>query len=316
MPDHLPDHLHNHLVAAPRAGCQSPVQERPIRTVGERTYPVATLANKSIIKAFDLVDVVCSSVDGLSLREAASATRLSVAATHRILLTLKSVGAVQISNDGIYTLGPRLLGLHEQSVRAHRAVMDLVDGQIKALLTGPNMWARLSVLDAAEVYIFAGADTCTDPRMLGRIGARYEAYCTAPGKVLLSALPARKLDDYVFNAGFIPLTSKTIVVPSHLAEEIKRVRLAGYAVDDGEFFEGVRVVAVPVRVVNGPVVAALSLAGAAADTAVLVSRLTARASELAEAVMRIPGGLRVLHCHDPALPTRPPARDDARVGSP
>lgn len=51
----------------------------------------------------------------------------------------------------------------------------------------------------------------------------------------------------MFNAGFIPLTSKTIVVPSRLAEEIKRVQLAGYAVDDGEFFEGVRVVSVPRR---------------------------------------------------------------------
>lgn len=121
--------------------------------------------------------------------------RLSLSATHRILRTLKSAGAVQIGCDGNYTLGPRLLALLEQSLQASRAVKEVVDCQIKVLLTGPDMWARLSVLDATEVYIFTGADTCTDPKMLGRIGARYEAYCTASGKVLLAALPSRKLDD-------------------------------------------------------------------------------------------------------------------------
>lgn len=268
---------------------------------------MATLANKSIIKALDLVDVVCRSPNGLSLREAASATGLSVAATHRILQTLRSTGAVQVSTDGIYTLGPRLRALHEQSMAARLAVEEVVDDQFRVLLTGPDMWARLSVLDAAEVYIFAGADTCTNPRMLGRIGARYEAYCTAPGKVLLAALPPRKLDDYLFGSGFVQLTSNTIVVPSRLAEEIKRVQLAGFAVDDGEFFEGVRVVSVPVRTAEGLVLAALSVAGAAVslgDTRALVSSLTARAVELAALVTNIPGGLRVIRCHDPVPPSR------------
>ena len=202
-------------------------------------------------------------------------------------------------------------------MEARLAVEAVVDHQFRALLTGPDMWARLSVLDAAEVYIFAGADTCTDPKMLGRIGARYEAYCTAPGKVLLAALPPRKQDEYVFNSGFVPLTSSTIVVPSRLAEEIKRVQLAGYAVDDGEFFEGVRVVAVPVRAADDTVMAALSLAGAATllgDIGALVASLTKRAVELAASVTHIPGSMRVLRSHDPAPPSQTPARTQGGRG--
>ena len=81
--------------------------------------------------------------------------------------------------------------------------------------------------------------------------------------MLLAGLSARKLDDYVFSAGFVALTAKTIVIPSRLAEEIKRVHLTGYAVDSGEFFDGVRAIAVPVRIGDGQVIAALSLAGLA-----------------------------------------------------
>lgn len=262
---------------------------------------MATEINKSIIKAFDLLDLICSSPDGLSLREAAATTKQSIAATHRIFRTLKSAGAVHVSSDGTYAIGRRLLAMHEQTAQARRAVQEAVDDHLKGLLTGPNMCSRMSVLDLHEVYIFAGADTCADPNLHCSVGARYEAYCTAPGKVLLASLTPRKLDEYVFNAGFVALTERTIVVPSRLAEEIKRVQLAGYAVDDGEFFEGVRAASVPVRIENGPVIAALSLAGMAMsldNIASLVSRLTAHAADLADRISRIPGGLRVIKCHD------------------
>lgn len=258
---------------------------------------MSTPSNKSIIKAFNLVEVVCNAPDGLSLREAACAAQLSLSTTHRILNTLKGVGAISASPDGIYTLGPRLLALHERKVRAERAVYAVVDEHIAGLLRGPAMSVRLSVLDMAEIVIVAGVDSGVPARMRSKIGGRYEAYCTAPGKVLLSALSLRKLDDYVFGMGFVALTPNTIVLPSRLANEIKRVNAVGYAVDDGEFIEGVRCLSVPVRLPEGNVVAALSVAAEAMrldDIPRLVSELTASAKALAEKLCLIPGGLRAL----------------------
>ena len=277
---------------------------------------MSTPSNKSVIKAFDLIEVVCSEFEGVSLREAAQATKLSLAATHRILSTLKSVGALSTSHDGTYTLGPRLLALHEQNAKAKRAVQEVVEAHLTEMLCSPATSVRLSVFDTTEIYIFAGVDNGVSAKMRSRIGARYEAYCTAPGKVLLAGLSPHKLDDYVFSAGFVAMTSNTIVVPSRLSDEIKRVHLNGYAVDDGEFIEGVRCISVPVRVVGGQVVAALSIAAetmSLIDISRSVPLLAAHADALAQKLSQIPGSLRVLR-YRPGL--MPPEEATAPEGRP
>ncbi len=234
----------------------------------------------------------------MSLREAAAAANLSLPTTHRILSTLKSAGALSGNQDGTYTLGPRLLALHEQYTQTKRAVQDVVEAHMTAMLTDSAMSVRLSVLDVTEIYIFAGVDNGVNAKMRSQVGARYEAYCTAPGKVLLAGLSSRKLDDYVFSAGFVAMTSNTIVVPSRLSDEIKRVHVTGYAVDDGEFIDGVRCLSVPVRMADGQIVAALSVAGermSLKNISRSVACLTASANDLADKLSRIPGSLRVLH---------------------
>ena len=220
-----------------------------------------------------------------------------MATTHRILTTLKCVGAISCRPDGTYTLGPRLLAVHERNTRARQTVQAAVEAHMTELLTGPATSVRLSVLDYDEIYIFAGVDNGVSPRMRSKIGAHYEAYCTAPGKVLLAGLNGRKLDDYVFNAGFVAMTANTIVIPSRLADEIKRVHECGYAFDNGEFIDGVRCLAVPVRTADGQVVAALSIAGEEMPLSCipqLATRLTASAGDLAGKLGAIPGSLRAL----------------------
>lgn len=258
---------------------------------------MSTPGNKSIKKAFDLVEVVCNAPIGVSLREAARAANLSLATTHRILSTLKNVGALCTTDDGTYTLGPRLVVLHEQNAKARRTVIGVVEAHMTEMLCSPAMSVRLSVFDMSEIFIFAGVDNGVSPKMRSEVGAHYEAYCTAPGKVLLAGLSGHKLDDYLFGAGFVAMTSNTIVLPSRLSNEIKRVHLNGYAVDDGEFIEGVRCISVPVRNLQGQVVAALSIA---AETKVLgsttrwVDCLVASAGALAIKLNEIPHSLRVL----------------------
>ncbi len=269
---------------------------------------MSTPSNKSIIKAFDLVEVVCSAPEGMSLREAAKAASLSLATTHRILSTLKNVGALSMSPDGTYTLGPRLLALHEQTASADRAVQAAVEAHMTEMLCAPAMSVRLSVFDMTEVYIFAGVDNGVSTKMRSQVGARYEAYCTAPGKVLLAGLSGHKLDDYVFGAGFIAMTTNTIIAPSRLSDEIKRVHLNGYAIDDGEFIEGVRCISVPVRMLDNQVVAALSIAAEAMslhDVGRWIAYLGASAAALAEKMSRIPGSLRVLRYRPGGMPLAP-----------
>src|SRR5690606_11128051 len=58
-----------------------------------------------------------------------------------------------------------------------------------------------------------------------------------------------------------PVTEKTITDPETLAEELRRVRDRGWALNDEERHAGVRTVAVPVMGSDGRVVAAIAVQG-------------------------------------------------------
>ena len=56
-------------------------------------------------------------------------------------------------------------------------------------------------------------------------------------------------------------TPRTIVHAPALEAELRRIRAAGYAIDDEEHIEGIRCVAAPVRIYSGQVVASLCTVG-------------------------------------------------------
>jgi DNA-binding IclR family transcriptional regulator len=77
----------------------------------------------------------------------------------------------------------------------------------------------------------------------------------------------------------VAFTENTITSPARLREELEVVRQRGYALDDEEYEKGVRAVGVPVRDIEGNVIAHLSMPGP-------TNRLTPdRIPEIAQALM-------------------------------
>jgi DNA-binding IclR family transcriptional regulator len=122
------------------------------------------------------------------------------------------------------------------------------------------MSMRLSVLDEQQMLCFvAGMDACGYPSGPSRvIGARFEAYLHAPGKLLLSQLGPGGISDYLAGAPLVGVTSKTIIDPKRLCAELRRTVSIGYAFEDEEFVLGEVACAVPVTDKTGAVIAAVS----------------------------------------------------------
>ena len=93
------------------------------------------------------------------------------------------------------------------------------------------------------------------------IGRRAPAHATALGKATLAFLPAEAAAQIVNGDVLVACTPHTITDPAVLAEELRRTRERGYAVDHEEFLAGIRCVGVPVRGPSGGVEAALSVSG-------------------------------------------------------
>ena len=87
------------------------------------------------------------------------------------------------------------------------------------------------------------------------------AHATALGKAILAFLADEKVQEIIRQRGLRPCTPNTITDPGVLEEELRQTRARGYALDQEEFFGGVRCVAVPVRGESGRVEGALSISG-------------------------------------------------------
>lgn len=84
------------------------------------------------------------------------------------------------------------------------------------------------------------------------------AHCTATGKVLMAHRDAWRHS--ILAAPLAPCTDRSLTDPLALERELTRVRLDGYATEDGEHLDGVRQLAAPVTGPGGEALAAIAIA--------------------------------------------------------
>jgi IclR family acetate operon transcriptional repressor len=205
---------------------------------------MATPTNQSIVKAFDIIAIVCASAQSRSLRELAAEAELSLASTHRILGTLKTVGAVRLTRNGGYELGAMIASLRNRDLQCQHEMRAEVQRELDDLHQDLGSKVALAALDRMTLMLTAAEGGA---RAGSEIGNSYEPYFSAPGKMLLAGLPSELLSEYIAEAPFAALTPGTIVAPLQLATEIKQIRCCGYATDNEEYREGMRGVAVGLR---------------------------------------------------------------------
>lgn len=220
-------------------------------------YNLAMAAPKTVSKALRLLELVRLN-PGQRVSELSIAAGFPMPTCSRLLEALTDARLVRRRN-GRYELGPHCLALAE----SFREVFNLNhDARVYlehlADLTGET--AHIGVVDDLECVYVDKVDSPHSIRMYSKVGARSPLHSTGIGKALLSASPEDLLVR-VCEAGLERRTSRTIIDPDRLGEEIRLIRLRGYAIDDVENEDGIRCVAAPVRGPDGLAVAAISVAG-------------------------------------------------------
>jgi IclR family KDG regulon transcriptional repressor len=234
------------------------------------------------VRAVERAVQILSSLDDehpeRSLSEIAQATGLHKATTHRILMTLLNCGFVEQAADGEkYRLGLRMAGL-SLGVLHHLDFRQEALPHMEQLVERFQETCDLGVFDRGQVLYVEVVHSKHTLTIAARVGRHLPAHCTSGGKVLLAFLPPEVVEP-VLNAPLTAYTENTITSPARLREELEVVRQRGYAVDDEEFEVGIRAVAVPIRDIEGNVIAHMSMPGP-------TSRLTpGRIPEIAQALM-------------------------------
>ena len=196
----------------------------------------------------------------LTVSDVARLTGINRATARRILLTLQEFRFLR-SDGRQFALTPRVLnlgwgylsslGLDEIARPLMQDLVDAVDESVS-----------LATLDLPDIVYVARVHTRRIMTVAGGVGSRLPAHATGIGRVLLAGLPDDELDRYLADQALAACTSRTVVEPERLREEIAGVRAAGWALVDQELELGLRAVAVPIVDAAGRPVAGLSISSA------------------------------------------------------
>jgi DNA-binding IclR family transcriptional regulator len=192
----------------------------------------------------------------LTLTELAGRAQLPLPTAHRLVGELVEWGALTRLADGHYAIGRRLwdVGLLApvQTGLRQAASPFLHDVYAATLAT-----VHLAVRDRHQVLYLERLSGRASVPIVSTVGSRLPLHCTGVGKVLLAFAP-EAVQREVLQSRLRRVTRHTVTAPGLLAEQLRRVRIEGYATTVEEMSLGACSVAVPIHH-TGDVVASVGI---------------------------------------------------------
>jgi IclR family KDG regulon transcriptional repressor len=221
----------------------------------------------TITKAGAVLDLFTSERPEWGVSEVADALGTPRPNAHAVLATLVEIGLMRRTADSRYRLGWRLLALSRVLVESvdFRA---LARRRMARISESSGATLHLAVLDGPQVmYLEKTSGRHGSAIAATGVGLRWDAHCSAVGKVLLADHEPAEAAALLDRAGMARRTARTITSLRDLGRELDVVRVRGYALDDQEGLDGVCCIAAPIRDRFRTVQAAISVSLPPADFA-------------------------------------------------
>jgi IclR family transcriptional regulator, acetate operon repressor len=202
---------------------------------------------QSALRAISILLAVSESPTGLKVKDITDKLGLSRQVTYHLIHTLHATGIIRKNESNRYVLGlaavaiaegfHRQLAPPEHLARRVRSIVastqeaayasGWVDGEIVALFTARGQ----SPVGAAQIPLgFSG-----------------HAHARAAGKLLLAMADPSVGNAYLDTHPLEARTANTITDREELLSEFQRIRERGYSIDNEEFDQGLRCLAVPIE---------------------------------------------------------------------
>jgi DNA-binding IclR family transcriptional regulator len=198
------------------------------------------VANRAAVRALSILDLLSRSDEPMTLGEVATQLKLPKSSALTLLRALVVTEFCAADEKGLYGLGLHSFEVGAAYLRSMTPVRSVVP-ELQWLTESLGVTSHFAVLDRDEVTYLAKHDPPgLGLKLASSLGARLPATVTAVGKAQLA-----------FRAHGPRGGEATVVdgadqaVPSGFERELEKVRMLGYAVDDGQTAVGIRCVAAP-----------------------------------------------------------------------
>lgn len=221
----------------------------------------ASATHRSLERGLAVLESVATTKGPVTLAETSRRLGLHRSTAHHLMQSLVSLGYLrQDGSSRGYELTQKLNQLTGRLWTAEQLgeiAQPFLDELSRATGEGTSVAAWISGI----VTIAAKREAAGPVRVVQDVGGDRPIYCTAVGKALAAWLPRAEVKAALARTRMEKLTPKTITTQAAFDSELRRIRAAGYAIDDEEQFLGLRCIAMPVFCYTGQVVASMCVVG-------------------------------------------------------
>jgi IclR family pca regulon transcriptional regulator len=193
----------------------------------------------------------------LTLSDVARLVDLPRASVRRTLHTLMHLGFAE-TEGRLFRLTPRVLTLARAYLLSN-SISDILQPAVERMTAEVGEACSAAVLDDDDVIMIAHASPNRVINLSGQIGFRLPAVSSSLGRVLLAAQDDRELDKLLRQIKPEKLTTATVVDRAKLRHLIRKTRADGYSLVDQEVELGFHSISVPLRRLDGTVIASLNI---------------------------------------------------------
>lgn len=178
---------------------------------------------------------------------------------HDLLNGLADAGLLTRQSPGRFRLGPSIARLSET---LHSSDTLIEASRTVVVKTAENYGetCHVLVLSGARLISMTSSEGNSVVRVArDTLKSNTPIHATAPGKLLLSALPLAELNRILSDIELNSVTERTVTQKSILRDQIAGYRQAGYADEIGEFDRHMASAAAPIRNHSGTIIGAFTL---------------------------------------------------------
>lgn len=198
-------------------------------------------------KAFQILQLIARQDKRMTISDLSRELGIGKSTVHGILHALRKAGAVaRDDRTRCYSLG---LALFELGRKAYGRIdlKDIARPFMEDLMRTTRQSVFLGIRADDHVLILDLVESTQDLKITAPIGAKLPLLIGAVGKIFIAGMEDGEAAQFVRSASLRRDTDRSITNPECYLDETRRAREAGYALDDGEYIQGVRAVAAPVR---------------------------------------------------------------------
>ena len=224
--------------------------------IPDREPAASTYRAPALEKGLDILELLATQADGLTLSQIAQRLARSVQEVYRVVLSLERRGYVRRGEDDSFQLSMKLFDLaanHLPVKRLLQSALPLLDRLARQV----EQVVVVSVREGHETRVVLVADNPAPIGFRVRVGTQRPVFKTASGRVLLAFQPDSYRQKLVQElAGSISQNNKE--AQRHIAS-IEIIRRRGYEFVSGETLGGITDISYPVLDANGVAHAALTM---------------------------------------------------------